>query len=215
MALGRVDISVRGRRNPKCRGICGAQTPFPTLWIPAFAGMTGWKANNNAIIAYLRPSRLCVKFLVSTRPSLNRTIIAPSLSILPCHSPFPCAIALNSVRRRDMLARETCQMRERLQAAPGGNRPRRTDPSEKRRALLCRRQTPPNRSPKSALRQARSGGRCHSAAGGTSRGRTTRRSARQAAARQSARRSGGNKSEEGTLNGLGMTRRAWRGRDGL
>ena len=143
--------------------------------------------NDNAIIA---SSRLCVKFLVSTRPSLNRTIIAPSLSILPCHSPFPCAIALNSVRWRDMPARETCQLRERLQAAPGGNRPRRTNPSEKWRALSFRLRLDVTRTNNAAERA-------------TSGSETNRKTVR------------GDKSEEGTLNGLGLTRRAWRGRDGL
>ena len=39
-SLGRVDISARGCRSPESRGGSGARTAFPTLWIPAFAGMT-------------------------------------------------------------------------------------------------------------------------------------------------------------------------------
>ena len=39
--LGRADINARGCRSPESRGMRGAQTAFPALWIPAFAGMTG------------------------------------------------------------------------------------------------------------------------------------------------------------------------------
>ena len=48
--LGCADINARGCRSPESRGYMrGAQTAFPTLWIPAFAGMTGESAGMTGV----------------------------------------------------------------------------------------------------------------------------------------------------------------------